>query len=99
MDRKLEEKLLRCIADASDHNDIDEEWVLDIVPELKDLEAETLASLLGQFARHLRYESAARDLKAQALAGADRAHIAEVKWPPPHTAAAAAAITTAITTS
>jgi len=53
--------------------------VLEILPELKALEAETLDMLLGQAEQHARYEKAARELVSLEVAKVEEAHEREVR--------------------
>lgn len=53
--------------------------MLEILPELKALEAETLDMLLGQAEQHARYEKAARELVSLEVAKVEEAHEREVR--------------------
>jgi DNA repair exonuclease SbcCD ATPase subunit len=68
---ELESKLLTYHRDAEDETWLKEAALMDAIPELKSLEAETLATLLNQHARHLAYERAAATRVSHATERAD----------------------------
>ena len=75
---ELESKLLTYHRDAEDETWLEEAALLDAIPELKSLEAETLATLLNQHARHLAYERAAATLVERETERLDEEHESEL---------------------
>ena len=73
---ELESKLLTYHRDAE--ADVSRKWLMDAIPELKSLEAETLATLLNQHARHLAYERAAATLVERETERLDEEHESEL---------------------
>ena len=75
---ELESKLLTYHRDAEDESWLEEAALMDAIPELKSLEAETLATLLNQHARHLAYERAAATLVERETERLDEEHESEL---------------------
>ena len=75
---ELESKLLTYHRDAEDETWLEEAALMDAIPELKSLEAETLATLLNQHARHLAYERAAATLVERETERLDEEHESEL---------------------
>jgi len=76
---EYERKLFALIKDSGSLELPDEDWVLEILPELKALEADTLDMLLGQAEQHARYEKAARELVSLEVAKVEEQHERELR--------------------
>ena len=59
---ELEAKLLELHKETDGIDELDEDWLLQVLPELKSLEPETLDAIILQSRRHSLYELAARQL-------------------------------------
>ena len=59
----------------------DEDWIMEVLPELNSLEGDTLDMLLVQAETHVRYEKAARQLIHGAAAGDDVYESEDMEWP------------------
>lgn len=64
--------------DAHDLEPLDEEWLMEVMPELATLEDDTLDALLGQSQRHSLYERGARELVLRERSRLEAEHRAEI---------------------
>ena len=76
---QLEAKLYSLFHESGDLEFPEEEWVFDVLPELNDLEPETLDSLLSQAQTHAKYERAARELVLHERAKLEAEHASEMR--------------------
>ncbi|KOO23622.1 hypothetical protein Ctob_007736 [Chrysochromulina tobinii] len=76
---EYEKKVFALIKDSGGIELPDEDWVLEILPELKLLEPDTLEMLFAQAEQHAKYEAAARDLVNAEVAKYEDAHERELR--------------------
>lgn len=78
-EKKFERKLFALYKDGGELDFPDEDWLMQVMPELKALETETLDTLFHQADQHARYERAARELVLQERARCAEEHQREMQ--------------------
>ena len=76
---QLEKKLYSIFKESGDLDFPEEDWVFQVLPELNDLEADTLDTLMAQAQAHAKYERAARELVLHERAKLDAEHAQEIR--------------------